>query len=118
MLLGHILQFGLRSVQEALARDAAAADGDFALVDVIARSAQVFLDAQGDLDARLLVRFQHVVEGEAHREQEHKRRRSKADGDEHLLEVDVVQHAVKQIEQRQDDDRQEEGVAVDMYAGQ
>ena len=39
MLFGHIFQFGLSAVQEALARETAATDGDFALVDVVARSA-------------------------------------------------------------------------------
>ena len=57
MLLGHIFEFGLRAVQETFARDAATADGNLALIDVIARTTQVVLDAQGDLDARLLVRL-------------------------------------------------------------
>ena len=71
VLLGHILQFGLRAVEEALAHDAAAADGDFALVDVIAGASEVFFDAQGNLDALLLVGLEHLVEREAHREHEH-----------------------------------------------
>ena len=71
MLLGHIFEFGLGTLQKAFARDATAADGDYALVDVVTRSPQVLLDAQGDLDARLLMRFQHLVKRDVHHEHKH-----------------------------------------------
>lgn len=62
VLLGDILQLGLRAVEEALARQAARADGYLGLVDVVARAAGVFFQAQEHLDAHLLVALEDAVE--------------------------------------------------------
>ena len=40
VLLGDVFQLGLRAVQEAFARQAARADGNLGLVDVVARAAE------------------------------------------------------------------------------
>ena len=55
VLFGNVLEFGLGAFEEPFSRDASATDGDFALIDVVARASKVLLDAQGDLDACLLV---------------------------------------------------------------
>ena len=61
-LFGHILQLGLRTVQEAFAQKAARTDGYLALVDIVAGSRRVVLHAQQHLDTDLLVGFKHFVE--------------------------------------------------------
>ena len=69
-LLGHELEFGLRALQIALARQAARADGNHRLVHVVARALKVNLDAQQVVDAGALVSGQHVIKEISHRESE------------------------------------------------
>ena len=69
MLFGHVFELGLGAVEESFAEEAARADGDFALIYVIAGVAQVFDYAEGHLDSHLLVVLQ-VVEGSIDREEE------------------------------------------------
>ena len=70
VLLGHVFELRLCAVKEAFAQQAAGADGDLGLVDVVARSAGVVLQAEGDADALLLVGLEHVVEDVVDRQHE------------------------------------------------
>ena len=69
VLLGHVLQLGLRAVEEALALEAAGAYGYLALMDVVARIADVVVEAQQDVDAGALVGGQAFEHGARSREE-------------------------------------------------
>ena len=70
LLLGHVVQLGLRPLEEALARQPSRADSDLGLVDIVALTLEVALDAKGDLDTHLLVGLQDLIEDVAHRVEE------------------------------------------------
>lgn len=61
VLFGHILQFGLRAIQETFSSQPAGADGNLGLVHIISRTYQIFFQAQHYLDTDLLMRFQYIV---------------------------------------------------------
>ena len=62
VLLGHVLELGLRAVHEAFALKSAGADGYLALVDIVAGAGNVLLYAEEHVDALLLMVAEHVVE--------------------------------------------------------
>ena len=51
VLFGHIFQLGLGAVEKPFACEAARADGDAGLIDIVAFAQRVVNNAQGDLDA-------------------------------------------------------------------
>ena len=71
VLLGHVLQLGLRAVEEALALEASRPDGNLRLVDVIARPAEVLLEPEEHVDTRALVGLQDVVQAVVGQIEEH-----------------------------------------------
>ena len=62
ILLGHVFQLCLGSVQETLAMQSARTDGNLCLDDIIAGSLGVVLQSKENSDARLLVRLEHITE--------------------------------------------------------
>ncbi len=92
VLLRHILELRLSAVEESFAGQSAGADGYLALVDVVARAAQVVLDAERHFDAHLLMVAKDVVEDVVHREHEQHRGHHEADGDEVFGDAQVEHH--------------------------
>ena len=70
VLLGYELQLRLCAVEKALTLQSARADGNLALVDVVAGTCQVFLQSEQHVDAHSLVGFHHIVEHVAGRIEE------------------------------------------------
>ena len=64
VLLGHELQLGLGAVEESLALQSARTDGNLRLMNVVAGSLQVFVEAQEHIDARPLVRLHDILHDE------------------------------------------------------
>ena len=62
LLFGHVAEFRLGAVEEALTPQPARADGNLRLMDVVAHVLDVLLHAQHHADALLLVVLEHVVE--------------------------------------------------------
>ena len=62
VLLGHKLQLGLCSVEEALAFESARTDGYLTLVHIVAGSIQVFVQSEQHIDTHALVRLHHIVQ--------------------------------------------------------
>ncbi len=63
VLLGDVFEFGLRAVHEAFPLETAGTDGDFALVDIVACTTDIFFHAKQHFDAHLLMGLKDVVEG-------------------------------------------------------
>ena len=61
-MFGHVLQLRLRAVEKAFSAKTARANGYLALVNVIAHTLEVFLQSQQHIDARTLIRLEHVVQ--------------------------------------------------------
>ena len=96
VLFGHVFQFGLCAVQESFAFEASRADGDHALVDVVAGSGGVFLNAEEHADARLLVGFEHVVEHVV-RGIEQRQRAQREEGDVEVVDEAFAQSGVGKV---------------------
>ena len=90
VLLGHVLQLGLRAVEEPLAVQTARTDGYLRLVDVIPRPCQVLLHTEHHLDANLLMGLEHTVEEVVARVEE-AYRAGHEEGDEQVVEVTLAQ---------------------------
>ena len=63
VLLRHILELGLRAVEESLALESSRSDGYLTLVHIVTCSLEVFLESEEHFDTCLLVWLEHVVEG-------------------------------------------------------
>ena len=61
-MLGYEFQLGLRAVEESLSAESARTDGNLALVNVVACSCQVFLEAEQHVDTHALVGLHDIVE--------------------------------------------------------
>ena len=61
-MLRHVLQLGLRAIQETFSLQAARANGYFTLVHIIASTLQVFLQPQQHVDTCTLVLLHNVVQ--------------------------------------------------------
>ena len=105
VLLGDVLQLGLRAVEESLSLQSAGTDGNLCLDDIISGAAGIVLQSQKDADARLLVRFQNVV----HHITGGKEKGKGADGEQgdiEIIEQAFAQGIVKQVEYGIDTDGQ------------
>lgn len=117
VLFRHIFQLGLGTVEKPFAGDSARADGYLRLVDVVARLPDVVLDADGDLDAHLLVRLQHTAEDVAHGEEERYRDEHEAERNGVFLHT-VAHHGQGNVYGRSAEHYQEEGHAGDVHAAE
>ena len=77
LLLGDVVELRLRPLEEAFAREAPRANGYLRLVYVIPLPLEIALDAEGNLDAYLLVWLEDVVEDVVHRVEEAQRAQGK-----------------------------------------
>lgn len=63
VLLRHILELGLRAIEESLALEPSRSDGYLTLVHIVTGSLEVFLESEEHFDTCLLMWLEHVVEG-------------------------------------------------------
>ena len=104
-LLGDKVGLGDGAFEEALAEEAARADGNLGLVDVVADALEVLRFAEQDVDAFALVGFEHFLEGEIDREDE----QARDDEDDGGVDVGLACAAVEPEEKIGQTDGQNDG---------
>ncbi len=67
ILLGHIFQFGLCTIEKTFSSKPSRSDGNLRLSHVIPCPTQILFHAQSHLDAHLLMRLQDIVKDILHR---------------------------------------------------
>ena len=100
VLLGHVVELGLRTVEEPLAPQAARADGYLRLVDVVPHARGVVLDAEEHEHAHLLVGLQ-LVDKQVARVVEAYRAQGE-EGDEEVRGVTLHHIHAEEVESRAD----------------
>ena len=113
MLLWNIAEFGLCAVEEPFAHQAARTYGNFTLVHIVALASHVVFNGECHLDTHLLVRFQHLVKRKIHGKKQAHASNRKTDGGKDFPVVHTEKFPY-QIDERADNNREEEQVAVNV----